>query len=90
MKKGNHINLDWTNWVVVLVMVGGLGYCLYQGYVAITGETDSVKEVVQEEVSKATDNQQETSLKLNNTHQRLGSEIVVDPNNLGKSNPFMR
>jgi len=29
-------------------------------------------------------------LKLNNPHQRQGAEIQVDPNNIGRTNPFTK
>lgn len=70
------------NLVILLLIIGGIGSVLFIGWQALLNPPTPLEVA---EMEKPADL---PLLKLNHTHQRAGDFITVNPDSLGKTNPF--
>lgn len=79
-------------WSIAAILLLALSFSIYGLYKNMqTDEASSATyNLVLEKQKSGLPQQPTLTLKLNNAHQRQGAEIQVDPNNIGKSNPFTK
>ena len=77
--QGSPLNL-----VLIVISLGALGYMLYATFSALQPSEDSVAAV-----ATPTPTPKLPELQLNQNHNRQGPAIVVNPDDIGKTNPFV-
>ena len=83
---------DLFNWLVIVLVLAGAGYSLYVGWLALTHPVVEAVASSLTPLATALPTPKVAGglpdLQLNQSHNRQGSQIIVDPSLIGKSNPF--
>ena len=88
------------NWIILTLdfMLMGAGIFMSWRYMQTSTFEDELRPEITQKVGVADtksatntqDNKSVPALKLNQNNERLGPEIQVDPNNIGRLNPFQK
>ncbi len=85
--------INWVLLILSLMLLSGATAITWIGLQPATYETAVTKEVqdeVQASLAKQIDSPEIPTLNLNKKNKRQGPEVTVDPNNIGKTNPFVK
>ena len=85
--------INWVLLILSLLLLGGATAITWIGLQPATYETAVTQEVqdeLQASAAKQLDSPEIPVLTLNKKNKRQGPEVTVDPNNIGKVNPFVK
>ena len=86
-KKRSSSPIDFLNIGILVVILGGVGIAVWQGWLAV--QPGSLVSQVTVTATPSPSQASSVTLKLNKPHVRMGDEIKVDTNQIGRANPFV-
>lgn len=87
-KKFKNIPQGSIEWLIIGMLLVAIGFSVFSGWEVLQGSgTDPVSNLIHK-ASPTPTTDALPSLQLNYTHNRQGSQVVVNPSNIGRDNPF--